>query len=56
MKNLTIYETARVVGARALQLSMGAPPLLEVGGEFLSPVILAKREFDKGVVPLKIVR
>ena len=55
-KNLTVYEAARIIGARALQLSMGAPPLLEVGDEFLNPVFLARREFDKGVIPLKIVR
>jgi len=55
-KNLTVYEAARIIGARALQLSMGAPPLLEPGDEFLNPVLLAKREFDKGVIPLKIVR
>ena len=51
----TIYEKARIIGARALQLSMGAPPLTDVGDEFVSPVSLAKREFEANLVPLKIV-
>lgn len=30
---LTKYEKARVLGTRALQLSMNAPPMVEVSGE-----------------------
>lgn len=30
---LTKYEKARVLGTRALQLSMNAPPMVEVEGE-----------------------
>ncbi|MFA4945995.1 MAG: DNA-directed RNA polymerase subunit K [Candidatus Micrarchaeia archaeon] len=55
-KDFTIYEVARIIGARALQLSMGAPPLVDVGSEYLSPVALAKLEFDASAVPLKVMR
>ena len=30
MDNLTKYEKARLIGARALQISMGAPLLLDL--------------------------
>lgn len=51
----TKYERARIVGARALQLSSGAPPLLEVPN-FASPMQIAMLELDKGVVPLVVIR
>ena len=55
---LTKYEKARILGARALQLAMGAPPLTELPDVkgLLSPVTLAKLEFEKGVIPLQVVR
>ncbi len=53
---LTQYEKARLVGARALQLSMGAPPLTKVPDDLISAVHLSFLEFEKGVVPLKIMR
>lgn len=56
MEELTKYEEARVMGARALQLAMGAPPLVKVPEGLLNPVRLARLEFDKGVVPLQVVR
>ncbi|MFH1306089.1 MAG: DNA-directed RNA polymerase subunit K [Candidatus Micrarchaeota archaeon] len=52
---LTKYEKARVIGARALQLSSGAPPLLEVE-EFETPMHIAKRELEKAVIPLVVLR
>ncbi len=57
----TKYEKARIVGARALQISMGAPILVPVGKKDLetinySPIEIAKREFDKGVLPITIKR
>lgn len=53
---LTVYERARLVGARALQLSMGAPPLVKVANDIISAVRLAFIEFEKGVIPLKVTR
>ena len=53
---LTKYEIARLVGARALQLSMGAPPLIKLDKGRLSFINIAELELDKGVIPLSVVR
>jgi DNA-directed RNA polymerase subunit K len=57
----TKYERARLIGARALQISMGAPILLKFSEEEMTalkynPVEIAKKEFDAGVLPLDIKR
>jgi DNA-directed RNA polymerase subunit K/omega len=54
--DLTKYEIARLIGARALQLSMGAPPLIKITDEKLSFIRIAEEELDKGVIPLSVVR
>lgn len=56
MKNLTKYESARLIGARALQLAMGAPPLVELPEGVVDPVQLAQMEFEKKVIPLQIAK
>ncbi len=43
-----------MVGARALQISMGAPPLLGSPGE--SAIDIAIREFEGGLIPMTISR
>ncbi len=53
---LTRYEKARIVGARALQLSLGAPPLIDVSNLPKDPVIIAMEELKRGVLPITIVR
>lgn len=55
MKNLNAFEIARIVGARALQLSLGAPPLIKVTPE-MSFINVAKEELEKGVTPLVVVK
>lgn len=56
MKNeLTKYEKARVIGARALQLAMGAPPLVDVPKGEVNALAVAKLEFEKNAVPLQVV-
>ncbi len=51
---LTRYERARIIGARALQISMGAPVLLEDdSGE---PIDIAFRELEMGVIPVTVKR
>jgi len=57
----TKYEKARIIGARALQIGMGAPFLLKLKKEDLelinyNPVEIAKMEFDKGILPITIHR
>lgn len=56
---MTKYERARIVGARALQLAMGAPVLVKLTKKQLeeikyNPIIIAKKELEKGVLPLSI--
>jgi len=51
---LTRYERARVIGARALQISLGAPVLIDVDrGE---PIDIALFELEKGVIPITVKR
>ncbi len=57
----TKYEKARIIGARALQISMGAPFMIKLGKKDLedlkyNPVRIATLEYDKGLVPLVVVR
>ena len=57
---MTRFERARIIGARALQLSMGAPPLIDVSKLPArvreDPVLLAQRELEAGVLPITILR
>ena len=55
-KKLTRFERARIVGARALQLSMGAPVLLDVPTTIRSPIELGELELQEGVLPISIRR
>ncbi len=52
----TRFERARIIGARALQISMGAPTLLipEVGAS--DPIEIATSEFGSGGIPLSVQR
>jgi len=52
---LTRYERARIIGGRALQLSLGAFPLVEVRPND-TPIDIAQRELEKGVLPVIIRR
>ena len=57
----TKYEKARIIGARALQISMGAPFLFKLEKEDLEkinykPVEIAKMEYSKGILPITIKR
>lgn len=52
---LTKYERARVLGTRALQISMGAPVLTDPTG-LNDPILIAERELNEGLCPLIIRR
>lgn len=54
--NFTKYEKARIIGARALQISMGAPLLVKRKKDEYSVIKLAKREFEKGALPITVTR
>ena len=53
---LTRYEKARIVGARALQLSFGAPLLIDKPKDIIDPIKLALLELKAGILPLTIKR
>jgi DNA-directed RNA polymerase subunit K/omega len=53
---LTRYEKARIVAARALQLSLGAMPLIEVSNMPKDPVMIAIEELKRGLLPMTIIR
>ncbi len=58
---VTKYEKARLIGARALQISMGAPFLIKLSKKQLqelnyNPLDIAKKEFEEGVLPMEIKR
>ena len=53
---LTKYELARIIGARALQLAMGAPPLVKVTDSRSNFLDVAEKELAKGIIPLAVVR
>ena len=52
---MTKYERARVLGARALQISMNAPIMVDLAGE-TDPLQIAMKELRAGKVPLIIRR
>ena len=53
---LTRFEKARIVGARSLQISMGAPILVEVSEGFSSPIDIALKELEAGILPITVRR
>lgn len=52
---MTKYERARILGTRALQLSMNAPPMVELEGE-TDPLQIAMKELGERKIPLIIRR
>jgi DNA-directed RNA polymerase subunit K len=57
----TKYEKARMVGSRALQLSMGAPFLIKIAPAELEKmrydtIEIALKEFSEGVIPITVRR
>ncbi|MET1124084.1 MAG: DNA-directed RNA polymerase subunit K [Archaeoglobaceae archaeon] len=50
----TRFERARIIGARALQIAMGAPVLIET--DKTDPLEIAMEEFERGVIPITVRR
>ena len=48
------YEKARILGARALQVSYGAPVLID--SDRSEPILIAAEEYDAGVLPFTVHR
>ena len=60
-EKFTKYETARIIGARALQIAMGAPFLIKITEKDLervkyNPIEIAKMEFKQDLVPITVKR
>lgn len=60
-ETFTKYERARIIGARALQIAMGAPILLKMKKEDYekmryNPINIARKEFEDGILPLSVKR
>ncbi len=58
-RHFTKYEMARMIGARSLQISMGAPFMVKLDAEDLkklhyNPIEIAKLEFEKNVIPIAV--
>lgn len=52
----TRYEKARIIGARALQISMGAPSLIKVPADIIEPIDIAMLEFKEDAIPITVKR
>jgi len=52
----TRFEKARIIGARALQISLGAPILVDVATEIIDPIEIAIMEYEKSVIPMTVKR
>ena len=55
MREHSRFEKARVIGARALQISMGAPVDIKVPKDIIDPVIIAQMGYDTDAIPIDIV-
>lgn len=52
----TRFERARILGARALQISLGAPILIDLPPSLVDPVEIAEREFAASRIPITVRR
>lgn len=48
----TRYEKARVLGARSLQIAMGAPTFIDT--EETKPIEIARKEMEEGKLPVTV--
>jgi DNA-directed RNA polymerase subunit K len=53
-EGMTRFEKTRIISARALQISMGAPVLIK--SDISDPRTLALLEFEKNVLPITVKR
>ncbi len=52
----TRFEKARIIGARALQISMGAPTLIKIPKNAIAPIDIAMLEFNEDAIPITVKR
>lgn len=51
----TKFEVARIIGARALMISMGAPVLIK-DKKLIDPIEIAIKELESNKIPITIER
>jgi len=56
MFKYTRFEKARIIGARALQISMGAPSLIKIPKNVIAPIDIAMLEFEEDGIPITVKR
>ena len=59
MSDFSKYETARILGARALQIAMNAPLLVKISKDDLEkikydPIKIAEIELRSGILPISV--
>jgi DNA-directed RNA polymerase subunit K/omega len=55
--HLTKFERAVIIGIRALQLAIGAPPLIDTSKlPKKDPLVVAKLELERGLLPITVKR
>ena len=52
---LTKYEKVRILGTRATQISMGAPPTIDITGLY-DAMSIAEKELENKCIPLIVIR
>lgn len=53
MTDYTRYERARILGARSLQIAMGAPAFVDTEGNE-EPIDVAEREMEQEKLPITV--
>lgn len=53
---LTRFEKSRIIGARGLQIALGAPVLIKVPENLVDPIEIAMLEFKQGLIPISVVK
>ncbi|MEE9115890.1 MAG: DNA-directed RNA polymerase subunit K [Thermoplasmata archaeon] len=56
MTRYTRYEVARIIGARSLQISLGAPILVPSSDPSNEPLDIAFAEYEKDAIPITVRR
>lgn len=54
--SLTRFEKARIMGARALQLSLGAPPFIAIPKDARISLDISMEELEQRVIPITVRR
>jgi len=53
---ITRFERARIIGARSLQISLGAPILVSLPDSMSDPIDIALEEFQEDALPMTLRR